>query len=126
MKFAGQEKHGPVISRFLRDHGPHTVREVADAIKIDVAICNKALRRMMARGYIQATGEYRGEAKFRAQMYCYVDVEDHELPDPVMDDFERNRSIAAAERIISNLRGAYIPGMFDPFRVLRAQVGGMA
>lgn len=123
MKFSGQERHGPVIIKFLRDHGPHTVREVATAIHVEVPICNKALRRMMARGFVSPTGEYRGDGNHRAQLYQYMDVEDLEDMDQVMSQYERNRAIAASEWIVRSLRSGYNPAMFDPFRVLRAQVG---
>lgn len=126
MKFCGQDKYGPLVVRHLQTMGPHTVRETANAIGVPVGETNKALHRMVGRGLVEGTGEYRGDGKFRAQVFRWADVEDEEILEPVMNDYERNRALEATDRVIKNLRAIYNPRKFDPFRVLRAQVGGSA
>lgn len=122
MKFFGQDKYGPVIVRYLQTYGPHTVREIAETVEVEIGLINKALRRMMCRGLVEETGQYRGDGIYRAKLYRWTDIEDVEALEPIMDKFERNVALEATDRAIRNLRAAYVPGMFDPFRVLRAQV----
>lgn len=126
MKFFGQDKYGPVVVKHLQTKGPHTVREMAEIYGIEVCLINKAVRRMMCRGLVEETGEYRGKSIHRAKVYRFTNVEEPEILEPMMNSYERNNALAATDRIIGSLRGSYIPGLFDPFRVLRAQVGGMA
>ncbi|MNK62889.1 hypothetical protein D3C87_820830 [compost metagenome] len=125
MNFVGQDKHGYAVIRSLRDNGPQTVREIAESIGSDTHSTDQAVRRMMCRGQVQRTGERKGVGSGRANIYRWVDVEEADL-DPLMNETERNRAIESADRIVRSLRAAYNPSMFDPFRVLRAQVGGMA
>lgn len=122
MKFAGQDKYGYLVIKHLRANGPQTVRELATAFDATIHVTGQALRRMMCRGLIEGTGEYRGEGCYRAQVFRWVDIEDSDSGEPLMDDCERNKAIAASDRAIVGLRAAYIPGAFDPFRVPRAQV----
>ena len=49
-----------------------------------------------------------------------IEEEDNEL---MINEVARRRAIEAAETFVRGLRSGYMPGMFDPFRVLRAQVG---
>lgn len=122
MKFAPQDRYAPLAVRHLRIQGPRTVRELADLIKVDIKSTTKAVHRMMRRGLIEATGEYRGVGKYRSQVYRFVDVEEIEEEDPMMHPRDRNMALEATDLLIRHLRATFTPGLFDPFRVLRAQV----
>ena len=122
MKFAGQDKYGYLVVKHLHMNGPQTVRELADAIDITIHSAGQALRRMMNRGHIEATGQFKGVGCKRAQIYRWSDIEGSELHEPMLNDSERSRALELADRAIGSLRTGYNPAMFDPFRVLRAQV----
>lgn len=123
MKFSGQDKYGPMVIRHLRDHGPKTGRELAEELHLEVGLANKTVHRMADAGFAVRTGEFRGVGKYRSNVFSWVPMLDVEVPDPVLRGMERNQQLEANERSIKALRKSYIPGMFDPFRVLRAQVG---
>ena len=76
----------------------------------------------MCRGQVERTGERKGVGSGCANIYRWVDIEeeDNEL---MINEVARRRAIEAAETFVRGLRSGYMPGMFDPFRVLRAQVG---
>jgi hypothetical protein len=112
-----------MVIRHLRDHGPKTGRELAEELHLDVGLANKTVHRMADAGFAVRTGEFKGIGKYRSNVFRWVPMLDLEVPEPVMRGMERNLQLEANERSIKALRKSYIPGMFDPFRVLRAQVG---
>ena len=122
MKFAEQDRYGQAVINSLRIYGPMTVREIAAAIGLSVNGTDHAIRRMMCRGQVERTGERKGVGSGCANIYRWVDIEeeDNEL---MINEVARLRAIEAAETFVRVLRSGYMPGMFDPFRVLRAQVG---
>lgn len=122
MKFSGQDRYGPMVIRQLRDFGPHTGRELAEALGLDVGLANKTIHRMADAGFAVRTGEFRGVGKYRSNVFRWVPMLDLEVPEPVLRGMERNLQLEANERAIKALRSSYIPNTFDPFRVLRAQV----
>jgi hypothetical protein len=126
MKFSGQDKYGPVVVRHLRDHGPKTGRELAEELHLDVGLANKTVHRLADAGFAARTGEFRGVGKFRSNVFRWVPIPDLEVPERILRGMEREVLLKANERAITALRSSYIPGQFDPFRVLRAQVGGVA
>lgn len=122
MKFAGQDKYGLVVINSLRVYGPMTVKEIAKAIGTDVNAADHAIRRMMGRGLVERTGERKGTGSGSANIYRWVDIEEDDR-EPMINEAARQRAIESADLVVRSLRAAYIPSQFDPFRVLRAQVG---
>jgi len=123
MKFSGQDRYGPIVIKHLRDHGPKTGRELAEELHLDVGLANKTLYRMEEAGFAIRTGEFRGVGNSRANAFSWVPMLDLEVPERVLRSTERDAQMKANERSITALRSSYVPGQFDPFRVLRAQVG---
>ena len=121
MSFAPQDKHGYAVVNSLRIYGPQTVREIAESIGADAHSTDQAIRRMMCRGLLERTGERKGTGSGRANIYRWIDVEEEDLG-PMVDENDRHRAIESADKVVRSLRAAYVPGLFDPFRVLRAQV----
>ncbi len=123
MKFSGQDKYGPMIIRHLRDHGPKTGRELAEELHLGVGQANKTVHRMADAGFAARTGEFRGVGKYRSNVFRWVPMLDLDIPETILRGMERDTQIKANERTVRALRSGYIPGQFDPFRVLRAQIG---
>lgn len=112
-----------MVIKHLRDHGPKTGRELAEELHLDVGLANKTLYRMEEAGFAIRTGEFRGVGKYRANVFSWVPMLDLEVPERVLRSTERDAQMKANERSITALRSSYVPSLFDPFRVLRAQVG---
>lgn len=123
MKFVGQDKNGEKVINCLRIYGPQTVGEIVDHLGLDRHRADSIVRRLMCKGYVEPTGEHRRSNLRSATVYRWVDVEDAEDRGPMMNVYERARALTMADDLVRSLRGSYIPGLFDPFRVLRAQVG---
>lgn len=123
MKFAGQDKYGEAVVNCLRIYGPHTIREVAEILEIDQCRADTTMRRLMCKGYAEPTGERKGTGSGRAAVYRWIDAEEPEERGPMMNVYERARALTMADELIRTLRDSYIPNQFDPFRVLRVQVG---
>lgn len=126
MKFAAHDKTGVALVNCLRIYGPHTIKEVAELLGIEQRMADKTMRRLLCRGYVEQTGERKGAGSGRAAIYRWSDVETPEPPGPMMNVYERRRAIAMADELVRTLRAGWNPAAADPFRVLRAQVGGMA
>lgn len=126
MSFAQQDKHGVAIVNCLRIYGPNTIREVAELIGIDQRRADSTMRRLMCQGHVEPTGERKGVGSGRAAIYRGLDVGEDVKQEPMMNVYERRRAIAMADDLIGRLRADWKPNKFDPFRVLRAQVGGAA
>lgn len=126
MKFAPQDKHGVSIVNCLRIHGPMTIRQVSELLGLDLRRTDQTMRRLMLQSHVEQTGERKGVGSGRAAIYRWLDIEAPEKPEPMINVYERKRAIESAERTVRSLKAEYNPAMFDPFRVLRAQVGGMA
>lgn len=129
MKFAWQDKYGEAVVNCLRIHGPHTIREVAEILDFNVCRIDTTMRRLMCKGYVEPTGERKGTGSGRAAIYRWVDVED---PEEIAEDDDRIRTasmyarahaLMMADELVRTLRTDYKPAVFDPFRVLRVQVG---
>lgn len=123
MKFAGQDKYGEAVVNCLRIYGPHTIREVAELLEINIFRADTTMRRLICKGYVEPTGERQANGSGRAAIYRWIDVDEPEERGPMMNVYERARAISMADDLVRSLRGSYTPGLFDPFRVLRAQVG---
>lgn len=129
MKFAAQDKNGEKVINCLRIYGPQTVGEVVDHLGLDRHRADSIMRRLMCKGYVEPTGERKGTGSGRAAIYRWVDVED---PEEVAEDDDRIRTasmyarahaLMMADELVRTLRTDYKPAVFDPFRVLRVQVG---
>lgn len=123
MKFVGQDKNGEKVINCLRIYGPQTVGEVVDHLGLDRHRADSIMRRLLNKGYVEPTGEHRKYNLRSAIVYRWVDVEDSEERGPMLNMYERARAIAQADELIGWLRCSYDRGQFDPFRVLRVQVG---
>lgn len=123
MKFVGQDKNGEKVINCLRIYGPQTVGEVVDHLGLDRHRADSIMRRLLSKGYVEPTGEHRKYNLRSAIVYRWVDVEDSEERGPMLNMYERARAIAQADELIGWLRCSYNRGQFDPFRVLRVQVG---
>lgn len=123
MTLAKHNRHGVAIVNCLRIYGPHTIREVAELIGLDPHRADSTMRYLLCNGYVEQTGERRGTGRGRAAIYRWVDVEEPKVQEPMMNVYERKRAIAQADELIGWLRCSYNRGQFDPFRVLRVQVG---
>ncbi|CAB3909306.1 hypothetical protein LMG26842_05780 [Achromobacter dolens] len=123
MKFVGQDKNGEKVINCLRIYGPQTVGEVVDHLGLDRHRADSIMRRLLSKGYVEPTGEHRKYNLRSAIVYRWVDVEDSEERGPMLNMYERTRAIAQADELIGWLRCGYNKGQFDPFRVLRVQVG---
>lgn len=126
MKFSGQDRYGPMVIRHLREHGPKTGRELAEELHLDVGLANKTIHRMADAGFAVRTGEFRGVGKYRSNVFSWVPMLDLEVPEPILRGMEREVQLKENDRAINALRTSFVPGQFDPFRVLRAQVGGVS
>lgn len=124
MKFATQDKNGVAIVNCLRLHGEMTIREVSEMLCLDLKRTDQTMRRLMLQSNVEQTGKRKRVGSGRAAMiYRWLDIDAPDKPEPMMNVYERKRAIESADRIVRSLKAAYNPAMFDPFRVLRAQVG---
>lgn len=123
MRFAGQDKYGEAVVNCLRVYGPHTIREVAEILEINIFRADTTMRRLMCKGYVEPTGERQGTGSGRAAIYRWIDVEEEEERGPMMNVYERARALTMADELVRTLRTSYQPAVFDPFRVLRVLLG---
>lgn len=104
--------------------GPRTITEIAAAIKLTKSSVRDVLERLALEGRAHKTNEIRVSVHGRAHIFAIGQgegaVEHDEL---MMAVRERTKALQETSRTIDTLRGSYQPGSFDPFRVLRAQVG---
>lgn len=122
MSFATHDRWGVAIVNCLRIYGPHTIKEVGELIGLEQRRTDGVMRRLMCQGHVEQTGERKGTGSGRAAIYQWVDVEDEEKPQPMMNVYERKRAVAMADELVRTLRAGWNPNLVDPFRVLRAQV----
>jgi hypothetical protein len=59
----------------------------------------------------------------QAHIFVYGPGPENEEPDFYRLRVEQQDATAENQRTVERIRGSYIPGIFDPFRVLRVQVG---
>lgn len=104
--------------------GPRTITEIAAAIKLTKSSVRDVLERLAIEGRAHKTSEIRASVHGRAHIFAIGQGEGAtEHDEPMMAVRERTKALQETSRTIDTLRGSYLPGTFDPFRVLRAQVG---
>lgn len=108
----------------LRQQNYQTIADIAEKTKISREAVRQALRTLIEHGYAHKTKEVRKFVNYESHIFALGPGEGHEDQDePMMHVRERTKAIEDTARTIQGLRTAFIPGQFDPFRVLRAQVG---
>lgn len=111
----------------LRQQNYQTIGDITQKTGISKEAVRQALRTLIAHGYAHKTQMVRKFPSYECHIFALGPSETDEEPDePMMHVRERTKAIEDTARTIQGLRSAFIPGQFDPFRVLRAQVGGMA
>lgn len=126
MKFATQDKNGVAIVNCLRLHGEMTIREASEMLGLDLKRTDQTMRRLMLQSNVEQTGKRKRVGSGRSAMiYRWLDIDAPDKPEPMMNVYERKRAIAMTDQLIQAMRTTVDPSVFDPFRVLRAQVGAV-
>ncbi len=108
----------------LRQKDNQTIADIAEMTHISREAVRLALRRLVAHGYAHKTHEVRKFTNYESHIFALGSGEPEDEPEePIMHVRERTKAIEDTARTIQGLRSQFIPGLFDPFRVLRAQVG---
>lgn len=124
MKTGKRRDSNKLVLEALGMAGPQTITELAAATKLTKSSVRDVLERLAGEGLLHKTTEIRVSVHGRAHIFALGHGEGGgEAHEPMMAVRERTKAIQETSRTIDNLRGSYLPGMFDPFRVLRAQVG---
>lgn len=110
----------------LRAYGAMDVFQLQQMIKANLHCVRVAARELNERELVHISGWHRrvGGVK-RIAIYAVGAGVNVAKEDVEIDDRAR-RAAAETTKTIARLRTTVDPSVFDPFRVLRAQVGGMA
>ncbi|WP_315136384.1 helix-turn-helix domain-containing protein [Achromobacter marplatensis] len=104
--------------------GPQTITELAAATKLTKSSVRDVLERLAHEGRSHKTKEIRVSVYGRAHVFALGQGEaSDDVDEPILQVRERTRAIQETAKTVESLRAGFVPGMFDPFRVLRAQVG---
>ncbi len=107
----------------LRQQNYQTIADIAEKTKISKEAVRLALKRLIEQGYAHKTDQVRQFANYESHIFALGQGDtDHKPDESVMHIRERTKAIEDAARTIQGLRSSFIPGSFDQFRVLCAQV----
>lgn len=105
----------------LRAYGPLDVFQLQEHIRANLQNVRVAARDLNERGLVHISTWHKRNGAKRVAVYA-VGAGENVAKDEVDIDDRVRRAMAETAETIAALRLAIDPGMFDPFRVLRAQV----
>ena len=124
MKTGKRRDSNKLVLEALGMAGPQTITELAAATKLTKSSVRDVLERLAGEGRVHKTKEIRVSVHGRAHIFALGQGDAADEPDePMLAVRERTKAIQETNKTVQGLRAGYMPGMFDPFRVLRAQVG---
>ncbi len=113
-----------IVLEALRAKDNQTIAEIVAMTKLSKEGVRDSLICLMERGQIHRLAEKRKFATFESHVYAFGPGEPQEEPEePLTPVRERTKAIQESLRTVQTMYASYIPGQFDPFRVLRVQVG---
>lgn len=107
----------------LKEKGPQTVAELVKSTGLSTERVRYAVDGLAWSREIHCSHEMRQIWNGQAHIFVFGAGPENEDPDFYRLRVERQDVMAETQRTVERIRGSYIPGIFDPFRVLRAQVG---
>lgn len=117
-------KGNTLVLQALGVAGPQSITEIAAMTKLTKSSVRDVLERLAGEGRVHKTKEIRASVHGRAHVFALGQGDASDEPDePMLAVRERTKAIQETNKTVQGLRDGYMPGMFDPFRVLRAQVG---
>lgn len=124
MKTAKRRDGNKLVLEALRSAGPQTVMQLAAATRLTGSSVRDVLDRLAVEGRAHKTKEIRASQYGRAFVFAIGQGDVEDCPDePMLQVRERTRAIQETAKTVESLRAGFVPGKFDPFRVLRAQAG---
>lgn len=116
-------KGNTLVLQALSVAGPQSITEIAARTKLTKSSVRDVLERLGGEGRVHKTKEIRVSVHGRAHVFALGQGDACDEPDePMLAVRERTKAIQETNKTVQGLRAGYMPGMFDPFRVLRAQV----
>lgn len=110
----------------LRAQNLQTIAELADVTQLSKQGVRNALMLLRDDGAVHRRPEMRKFPTHESHIYAIGPGETDDHDEPLMPIRARELAIKESLATVDAIRSGYNPAMFDPFRVLRAQVGGMA
>lgn len=114
------------IGEALRAGRNMTSKQMAEEFGTHLVHTRKTANTLHRQRHIHIASWHRvATTGVAAPVYAWGDALDAPIPRKIQDVIIREAE-TQSYTTIKRLRESMNPGMFDPFRVLRAQVGGMA
>ncbi|GAB1835538.1 hypothetical protein MyNCGM121_23130 [Achromobacter xylosoxidans] len=107
----------------LKEKGPQTVAELVESTGLVKERVRYAVDGLAWAREIHCSHEMRQIWNGQAHIFVYGLGPENEEPDFYRLRVEHHDATAENQRTVERIRNSYIPGIFDPFRVLRVQVG---
>lgn len=107
----------------LRDGGPQTIAEIATKAALSKECVRYAIDALVWANEIHYSGKTKKFLRCEAHIFEYGPGDGSHDPEEFHRKGERQNAMAENQRTVERIRNSYIPGIFDPFRVLRVQVG---
>jgi len=113
-----------VVLAALEKQNLQTIAEISAVTGLSKVSVRNALVLLMADSAVHRRPEVRQFATYESHIYAVGAGDAQDEPEmPIINERDRKKALEQVASTICLVRGGYVPGMFDPFRVLRAQVG---
>jgi len=113
-----------VVLAALESQDLLTIAEISAATGLTKPSVRNALVLLMEDEAVHRRPEVRQFATYESHVYAVGAGEAKEEPEmPIINERDRKKALEHVASTIVLVRSGYVPGRFDPFRVLRAQVG---
>ena len=113
-----------VVLAALEMQDLQTIAEISASTGLSKVSVRNALVLLMADCVVYRRPEVRQFATYESHIYAVGAGEAPDEPEmPIINERDRKKALKHVASTIGLVRSGYVPGMFDPFRVLRAQVG---
>jgi len=113
-----------VVLAALEMQNLQTIAEISAVTGLSKVSVRNALVLLMADSAVHRRPEVRKFATYESHIYAVGAGEAQEEADmPIINERDRKKALEQVDSTICLVRSGYEPGMFDPFRVLRSQVG---
>jgi len=113
-----------VVLAALEMRDLQTIAEISASTGLSKVSVRNALVLLMADCAVYRRPEVRQFATYESHIYAVGAGEPQDEPEmPIINERDRKKALKHVASTICLVRSGYVPGMFDPFRVLRAQVG---
>lgn len=107
----------------LKERGPQTVAELVASTGLSKERVRYAVDGLVCAKAAHCSHEMRQIWNGQAHIFVYGPGPENEDPNFYHYRLELGAAMAENDNTVERIRGSYIPGIFDPFRVLRVQVG---